>query len=85
MKGDELVKGIRSFEDGRGFIPIIAITEHNDDQRRISLYQQGVNDFLPKPILHEELLVRINNLITNNRHRQPPSPVPIPHNSDTSR
>ena len=67
MKGDELVKGIRSFEDGRGFIPIIAITEHNDDQRRISLYHQGVNDFLPKPILQEELLVRINNLITNKR------------------
>ncbi|MEM7561940.1 MAG: diguanylate cyclase [Pseudomonadota bacterium] len=67
MNGDELVKRIRSYEDGRGFIPIIAITENNDDQRRISLYHQGVNDFLPKPILHEELLVRINNLITNKR------------------
>ncbi len=67
MNGDDLVKGIRSFEDGRGFIPIIAITEYNDDQRRISLYHQGVNDFLPKPILHEELLVRIHNLITNKR------------------
>ena len=67
MTGTELVKGIRSFEDGRGFIPIIAITENNDDQRRIALYHQGVNDFLHKPILHEELLVRISNLITNKR------------------
>jgi two-component system, cell cycle response regulator len=26
-----------------------------------------VNDFIPKPILSEELLLRINNLITNKR------------------
>ena len=67
MQGDDLVARIRSYEDGRGFIPIIAIPDKNNDQRRISLYRAGVNDFLPKPILHEELLVRINNLITNKR------------------
>ena len=67
MSGDELVSIIRSYEDGRGFIPIIVITDDNNDQRRISLYQSGVNDFLQKPILHEELQVRIGNLITNKR------------------
>ncbi len=67
MQGDDLVARIRSYEDGRGFIPIIAIPDKNNDQRRIALYRAGVNDFLPKPILHEELLVRINNLITNKR------------------
>jgi two-component system cell cycle response regulator len=67
MQGDELVAQIRSYEDGRGFIPIIAITDEEDVQRRISLYHSGVNDFLPKPILHEELMVRIANLITNKR------------------
>jgi two-component system cell cycle response regulator len=67
MKGDELVAKIRSYEDGRGFIPIIAITDEDDVQRRISLYHSGVNDFLQKPILHKELMVRIANLITNKR------------------
>ena len=67
MQGDDLVARIRSYEDGRGFIPILAIPDKNNDQRRISLYRAGVNDFLPKPILPEELLVRINNLITNKR------------------
>ena len=67
MKGEDLVGCIRSYEDGRGFIPIMAITSDNNDQRRISLYQAGVNDFLPRPILHEELLARINNLITSKR------------------
>ena len=67
MSGEDMVTQIRSYEDGRGFIPIIAITDDDDDQRRISLYHSGVNDFLQKPILHEELLVRIGNLITNKR------------------
>ncbi len=67
MQGEDLVATIRSYEDGRGFIPIIAITESKDDQRRIALYHSGVNDLLPKPILHEELLIRISNLITNKR------------------
>lgn len=67
MQGDDLVARIRSYEDGRGFIPILAIPDKNNDQRRISLYRAGVNDFLPKPILHEELQVRIANLITNKR------------------
>lgn len=67
IQGDELVARIRSYEDGRGFIPILAIPDQDNDQRRIALYRAGVNDFLPKPILHEELLVRIGNLITNKR------------------
>jgi two-component system cell cycle response regulator len=67
MSGDELVSLVRSYEDGRGFIPIIVITDIDSDERRIALYQAGVNDFLQKPILHEELLIRTNNLITNKR------------------
>lgn len=67
LKGEDLVAFIRSYEDGRGFIPIMAVTSDNSDQRRIALYRAGVNDFLTKPVLHEELLARINNLITNKR------------------
>ena len=67
MSGDELIGSIRSYEDGRGFIPIIVITDIECDDRRISLYRSGVNDFLQKPIMHEELMVRIGNLITNKR------------------
>ena len=67
MSGQDLVGLIRRLEDARGFIPIIALTEENTAELRISLYQQGVNDFLQKPILAEELLVRISNQITNKR------------------
>ncbi len=67
MSGEDLIERIRTYADGRGFIPIIAITADNDDQQRISLYHSGVNDVLQRPILAEELLVRIRNLITNKR------------------
>ena len=67
MSGQELIGLVRQLEDARGFVPIIAITDENSAPLRISLYQLGANDFLEKPILPEELLVRIGNLITNKR------------------
>ena len=67
MQGDDLVARIRSYEDGRGFIPVLAIPDKNNDQRRIAHTRAGVKDILPKPILPEELLDRINNLIPNQR------------------
>jgi two-component system cell cycle response regulator len=67
MTGQELVENIRSLEDVRGLIPIIAITGDTDDELRLSLYEHGVNDFIPKPIMARELLIRLDNLITNKR------------------
>jgi two-component system cell cycle response regulator len=67
MTGQELVKNIRSLEDVRGHIPIMAITGDTSDELRLSLYECGVNDFIRKPIMAHELVVRIGNLITNKR------------------
>ena len=67
MTGQDLVANIRTLEDARGFIPIIAITGKNTDELRLSLYHSGISDFLQKPIMDEELLVRVGNLITNKR------------------
>jgi len=67
MTGHNLVANIRALEDARGFIPIIAITGQNTDELRLSLYHSGISDFLQKPIMVEELLVRVGNLITNKR------------------
>ena len=67
MTGQDLVEKVREIDDARGFVPIIAITGENSDELRLSLYQSGVSDFLQKPVLGEELLVRVGNLITNKR------------------
>ncbi len=67
LTGQELAEKIRSLEDARGFIPIFAITGDTSDELRLSLYESGVNDFICKPVMARELLVRIGNLITNKR------------------
>jgi two-component system cell cycle response regulator len=67
MTGQDLIAKVRSIDDARGLVPIIAITGENSDELRLSLYQSGVNDFLQKPVMGEELLVRVGNLITNKR------------------
>lgn len=67
MTGQELIENIRCLEDVRGYIPIIAITGDTSDELRLSLYENGVNDFIPKPVMARELLIRINNLLTNKR------------------
>jgi two-component system cell cycle response regulator len=67
MNGRQLTQKIRGLSDARGFVPITAITSDQSDQLRLALYRAGVNDFIPKPILIEELLVRVSNLITNKR------------------
>lgn len=67
MNGLQLTHLIRQLDDARGFIPIIAITAHSNDQLRMSLYRAGISDFIPKPILIEELLIRVTNLITNKK------------------
>ncbi len=67
LNGLQLTHLIRNLEDARGFIPIIAITAQTDAELRLSLYQAGISDFIPKPILIDEMLVRVSNLITNKR------------------
>ncbi len=67
MTGHDLVEKIRNIDDARGLIPLMAITPHNDDKHRLALYRSGVNDYLKKPILLDELEVRVTNLLTNKR------------------
>jgi two-component system cell cycle response regulator len=67
MSGTELVHKVRQLQDARGHIPIIASTAQTDDALRLKLYREGISDFLPKPVLIEELLLRVKNLITNKR------------------
>lgn len=65
MTGQEFISNVRELVDARGFIPIIAITSDGSDELRLSLYQKGVSDFVQKPILARELMIRMSNLITS--------------------
>ncbi|MGK0674359.1 MAG: diguanylate cyclase [Halothiobacillaceae bacterium] len=63
MSGMALVGELRQsgFTDFR--LPILAVTGFDDPARRRELFRLGVNDYVTKPVMEEELLVRARNLI----------------------
>ena len=67
MSGVALVRMIRAHNSSISELPILAMTGHDDPQRRIELYHAGINDYVTKPPIEEELAARVNNLITNKR------------------
>jgi two-component system, cell cycle response regulator len=67
MNGVTLTRLIRAQKNHRSETPILALTEHDDPARRIELFHAGINDYVTKPPIEEELAARVNNLISNKR------------------
>ena len=67
MSGNALVRAIRSMEGVKARTPIIALSGFDDVARKLELLHAGVNDYITKPILDEELLVRVSNHLTNKK------------------
>lgn len=67
MSGLALVEHIRTRTDGRQRVPVLTITGFDDAKRRIELLRAGTNDYIVKPVIKEELTVRVSNLIENKK------------------
>ncbi len=67
MDGLSLVRMIRASNTHSAKIPILAMTGHDEAQMRIDLLHAGINDYVTKPPIEEELAARVNNLIINKR------------------
>lgn len=68
LSGLAVVRAVRnSSSEEKKNIPIIAISSFNDNARKLELFSAGINDYVTKPVMNEELLARIGNLITS-RH-----------------
>lgn len=65
MSGVSLVRKIRRLRDESGNIPIIATSGFDNLSRKIELFHLGVNDFISKPVVREELRQRVYNHITS--------------------
>ncbi len=66
MNGLSLVRAIRRHEQGKNIpTPIMAMSGFDDSPRKLALYKAGINEYLSKPILEEEFLVRVENLLLN--------------------
>ncbi|MDO9102032.1 MAG: ATP-binding protein [Candidatus Nitrotoga sp.] len=64
MSGDEMVRALRRQPDMKN-VPIVMLTAKADDDLRVRLLMQGVQDYLNKPFSTEELLARIGGLVAS--------------------
>jgi diguanylate cyclase (GGDEF)-like protein len=62
--GMGFVRAIRSMSGDKSRVPVLVVSGEEDKARSIEVLRQGANDFINKPIVKEELIVRIGNLIT---------------------
>lgn len=65
MSGLTLVRKIRRMESEHGNVPIIATSGFDNLSRKIELFHLGVNDYVSKPIVREELRQRVFNHVTS--------------------
>ncbi|MFA7061044.1 MAG: PAS domain S-box protein [Pedobacter sp.] len=63
MSGDLMVEEIRRHPELKD-IPIIILTAKVDDDLQIKMLSSGINDFIRKPFLPDELLARISTILT---------------------
>ncbi|MFC3149804.1 diguanylate cyclase [Litoribrevibacter euphylliae] len=66
LTGSHLVQKVRQ-DQSKDTIPILAISGMEDPSRRVSLLKSGVNDFVSKPFLHDELMARVHNLLRSKK------------------
>jgi len=68
ISGTAIVRYIRDSETKNKTpipIPIFTMSSFDDVSRKLALFQAGINDYVLKPIMSEELLARVDNLILN--------------------
>lgn len=65
MSGITLVRKINRLQGENLSVPIIATSGFDNMSRRIELFNLGVNDYVAKPIIREELRQRVFNHVTS--------------------
>lgn len=67
MSGFALVRAIRNLDGLKSRVPVLAMSGFEDITRKIELLRSGANDYIHKPPLDEELIVRVSNHLMNKK------------------
>lgn len=67
MSGLTLVNHIRHSLEKKGDTPILAITAFDDMSRRLELFNLGITEYITKPVLKDELYIRIERILERSR------------------
>ncbi|MCC6742202.1 MAG: response regulator [Planctomycetia bacterium] len=69
MSGVEMARAIRK-ESALDAVPLVFLTAKADDALRVNLLREGAQDWLSKPFSAEELLARVENLVSRKQSRE---------------
>lgn len=61
--GFSVIRAVRESVGKKSVTPILAISSFNDTARKVEVLRNGANDFVAKPVVAEELEVRVSNLL----------------------
>lgn len=64
MNGIDLCKVLRGRPD-TGHLPILILSARGDAESVMKGMEAGANDYLPKPILHHDLVAKVRAMISN--------------------
>jgi|GEM_PF-4870536 len=67
ISGIKLINMIRRLASVKGEIPILAMSAFDNMSRRVDVFYRGASDYVNKPIVKEEFLARVVNLINTKR------------------
>ncbi len=62
--GFSVIRAVRDLPGKKSMTPILAISAFDNTARKVEVLRHGANDFVAKPVVAEELEVRVTNLIT---------------------
>jgi two-component system cell cycle response regulator len=61
--GLAVIRAVRESKRHKAQTPILAISSFGDTARKVEIFRSGANDFVSKPMVAEELEVRVHNLL----------------------
>ncbi len=67
VSGAGLIRELRTLPGSEGRTPVLAIISPTDPARRIEALRSGADDFIPQPVMAEELTVRVERLVRGKR------------------
>lgn len=67
MSGYAVIRAIRELDGRRALTPILVISSFDDMARKVEILRNGANDFVSKPVVAEEMEVRVFNLLKSHK------------------
>lgn len=64
ITGLGLVRAVRAMEGEVARTPILGLSATEDAARRVEMLRMGANDYVPKPVIEEEFIARVGNLVS---------------------